>query len=157
MKKTKLLMPLALALLLTSMIAASASASKVPTFTLSSQSTQLQFNLPAGTVFNGSISTTGTFRFWVNAPSGAQIINLGLIDNTKAFGFVAPQDGNYTFNFENDLPTPVEIEFSYVTNPDISGGNNSAGLSPVYLVIPIAIAILGSFLIFYFVRRRNKS
>lgn len=150
-------MSLALALLLALTIAASASATKVPTFTLSSQSTQLLFNLSTGTAFNGSILTTGTVRFWVNAPSGDQIVNLGLVDNTKAFGFVALQDGNYTFNFENDLPNSVQIDFFYVTNPDISGDSNSAVLSPVYLVIPIVIAVMGSVLIFYFVRCRNKS
>jgi hypothetical protein len=111
--------------------------------------------LANGTTFNGSISTTGTVRFWVNDPNGAQIANLGLIDKATTFSFVAQQNGNYSMNFENDLPASIQVTLSYVTNPDISG-NSSAGTPIIYLLIPIIIAILGCILIIYFVRRKNN-
>ena len=133
----------------------SASATTIPTFTLSAQSSQLKYTLPAGTTFNGSISTTGTIRFWVSDPNGFQIVNLGLIDQEATFSFVAQQAGNYTLNFENDLPNPVQVTFSYETNPDIST-NNSTSIPLVYLTIPIAIAVIGSVLIIVLARRKRK-
>jgi hypothetical protein len=144
------------ALLLLSVIASSAFATTVPTFTLSSQSSQIQYVLPQGTTFNGSISTTGTFRFFVSAPNGTIIINLGLIDKTTTFGFVSQQNGTYIFNFENDLPNSIQVTFSYVTNPEIPGNSNSTGTSPIYLLIPVTIAIVGSFLIVFVLRRKSK-
>lgn len=133
-----------------------ASATTLPVITLSASSAQLPISLPKGTLFNGSISTTGTVRFWVNAPNGAQIVNLGLIDKTKTFSFIAQQNGNYTLNFENDLTKSIQITFSYVTDPDISSGNDSTGIPIIYLMISIVIAILGSILIIFFVRRKNR-
>jgi hypothetical protein len=112
--------------------------------------------LPNGTTFNGSISTTGTVRSWVTDPNGTQIANLGLIDKATTFSFVAQQTGNYSMNFENDLPASIQVTFSYLTNPDISG-NNSTGTPVFYLMIPIVIAVLGSILIIYFVRRKTKN
>src|SRR5665647_682571 len=144
MKNITLLIYTALAaLLLVSGMVFPAFAVTVPTFTLSFSSTQLKFMLPTETMFNGSIVTTGTVRFWVSAPNGAQIVNLGLIDKTTTFSFIAPQNGNYTLNFENDLPNPIQVTFSYVTNPDLSGNNNSTGISQSYVLIPVIIAILG--------------
>ena len=145
------------ALIIVPFTALSASATVVPAFNVSSLS-QLQIELPAGTTFNGSISTSGTLRFWVSAPDGGLIVNLGLIDVPSTFGFVAQQSGNYTLNFENDLPssTPIQVSFSYSTNPDISGSNNSTGISTSYLVITVIITVLGSILIIFFVRRKNK-
>jgi hypothetical protein len=130
-------------------------ATTTQTFTLSSQITQTQYQLPKGTIFNGSISTTGAVRFWVSAPNGSQIVNLGLIDQAATFSFIAKQNGNYTLNFENDLPTEVQVTFSYITNPDISSGN-STGTPIGYLFIPITIAVLGCILIIFLVRRKNK-
>lgn len=156
MKRTKLLMLTVLTALLTaSLIALSVSATTVPAFTLSSSSAQIPIVLPSGTIFNGSISTTGTVRFWVSNPNGATIVNLGLIDKAATFSFVAQQDGNYTLNFENDLPNPIQVAFSYTTNPDISGGNNST-IPVSYLLIPIIISIVGSILIIFFARRKSK-
>jgi hypothetical protein len=132
------------------------SATTLPAITLSASSAQLPIFLPLGTTFNGSISTSGTVRFWVSAPNGAQIVNLGLIDKTTTFSFVANQNGNYTLNFEKDFTNSIQVTFSYTTNPDISDGNNSAGTPPVYLVISIVIAVLGSILIIFLVRRKNK-
>ncbi|MGE5575424.1 MAG: hypothetical protein ACM3UL_04755 [Ignavibacteria bacterium] len=133
----------------------SASAATIPTFTLSAQSSQLKYTLPAGTEFNGSISTTGTIRFWISAPNGFQIVNLGLIDQKATFSFVAQQAGNYTLNFENDFPNPIQVMFSYETNPDIST-NSSTFIPLIYLAIPITIAVAGSILILFSMRRRNK-
>jgi hypothetical protein len=145
-------------LLITTLIAPAAFATTIPSFTLSSSGAQLPIVLPKGTTFNGSISTTGTLRFWVSDPNGIQIVNLGLIDRSASFGFVALQDGNYTLNFENDLPTsnPIQVTFSYTTNPNISGGNSSTGTPLIYLVLSIIIAIVGSILIIFFVRRKAK-
>jgi hypothetical protein len=157
MKKTKLLMSNALAvLLLASLMVVSVFATTVPTFTLSSSSNQLQYVLPAGTTFNGTISTTGSVRFWVSAPNYAEIVNLGIIDKTTTFSFVAPQNGTYLLNFENDLPTSIQVTFSYVTNPVIPGSNNPAGISQSYLLITVIIAVLGSFLIIFVLYRRSK-
>ena len=157
MKKTKLLMSTELiALLLASLMVLSAFATTVSTFTLSASSNQLSYVLPAGTIFNGSISTTGDVRFWVSAPSYAEIDNLGIIDKTTTFSFVAQQNGTYTLNFENDLPNSIQVTFSYVTNPVIPGSNNSTGNSLSYLLITVIIAVLGSFLIIFVLRRKSK-
>jgi hypothetical protein len=93
----------------------------------------------------------------VSAPNGNIIINLGLIDKTTTFTFTAQQTGNYTLTFENDLPNSVEVTFSYVTNPDISGGSNSAGIPLIYIPIFIIIAVFGSILILFFARRKKNS
>jgi hypothetical protein len=156
MQKIKNLAPIFVSLFLVAVITTlSASAVSIPTFTLSAQSSQLNYALPAGTTFNGSISTTGTIRFWVSDPQGVQIINSRLIDQKAAFGFVAEQVGNYTLNFENDLPTAVQVTFSYETNPEIPT-NNSTFISLAYLSIPIAVAVIGSVLIFVLLRRKRK-
>jgi hypothetical protein len=133
-----------------------ASATTLPAITLSASSAQLPILLPTGTTFNGSISTTGTVRFWVTAPNGVQIVKLGLIDTANTFSFVANQNGNYTMNFENSLINPIQVTFSYVTDPDIPSVNNSTGIPLVYLLLSIIIAVLGSILIIFFVRRKNK-
>jgi hypothetical protein len=159
MKKPRILtLTVTMVFLITSLIAPAAFATTIPTFTLSSSGAQLPITLPAGTTFNGSISTTGTIRFWVNDPNGIQIVNMGLIDNSGSFGFVAAQDGNYTLNFENDLPNsnPIQVTFSYTTNPEISSGNSSAGTPTIYLVISVIIAIVGSILIILFINRKGK-
>jgi hypothetical protein len=157
MKKIKILPSIAITLLLImSFTALIASATTLPAITLSASSAQLPIILPTGTTFNGSISTTGTVRFWVTAPNGVQIVKLGLIDTTTTFSFVANQNGNYTMNFENGLINPIQVTFSYVTDPDIPSVNNSTGIPLVYLLLSILIAVLGSILIIFFVRRKNK-
>ena len=156
MRKIKISISLVSSLLLVLAITTlSASATTIPAFTLSAQSSQLKYTLPAETTFNGSISTTGTIRFWVSDPNGFQIVNLGLIDQEATFSFVAQQAGNYTLNFENDLPNPIQVTFSYETNPDVST-NNSTSTPLVYLTIPIAIAVIGSVLIIGLARRKRK-
>jgi hypothetical protein len=160
MKTTKKITCTALtaALLMLTLMALSASATTVPTFTVTSIS-QLPITLPAETTFNGSILTSGTIRFWVSSPSRAQIVNLGLVDDVAAFSFVAEQAGNYTFNFENGLPNsnPVEVTFSFVTDPEIDDNSGSTGLSFEYLLpIMAVIAVVGSILIFFLIRRKNK-
>jgi hypothetical protein len=131
----------------------SVSGTTVPTFTLSAQTSQLKYTLPAGTTFNGSITTSDTVRFWVSDPDGALIVNLGLVDNEAAFSFVAVQTGNYTLNFENTFPDPIEVSFSYQTNPELPG-NDSTPL--IYLAIPIAIAVFGSALMIVSIRQKRK-
>jgi len=131
-------------------------ATTVPTFTLSSQTSQLTYLLPQGTTFNGSISTTGGVRFFISAPNGTIIINLGIIDKPTIFSFVSQQNGTYTLNFENDLPNSIQVTFSYVTDPEIAGSNNSPGLSPIYLIIFVIVAVVGSFLIIYIMRRKTE-
>jgi hypothetical protein len=150
MKRIKILTGFAIAIILTmSFTAFLVSATTLPAITLSASSAQLTIMLPKETTFNGSISTTGTVRFWVNAPNGVQIVNLGLIDKTTAFNFVANQNGNYTMNFENDLTTSIQVTFSYVTNPDLSDAINSTGIPIVYIGISIIIAVLGIIMIIF--------
>ncbi len=161
MKTTKTLtcIVLSAALLMLSLFALSASATTVPTFTVTSLS-ELPIVLPAETTFNGSILTSGTIRFWVSGPNGAQIVNLGLVDEVAAFGFVAEKNGNYTFYFENDLPNsnPVEVTFSFVTDPELDDSNGLTGLSFGYLLpIMVVIAVVGSVLIFFLIRRKTKN
>ena len=142
--------------LLASLMAVPAFATTVPTFTLSASSNQLQYVMPQGTIFNGTIATTGSVQFWLSAPNYAEIVNLGIIDQTTSFSFVAPQNGTYTMNFENDMSNSVQVTFSYVTNPVIPGSNNS-GISESYLLITIIIAVLGSFLIIFVLNRKSKT
>ncbi len=159
MKKTKLLTSLALGVLILAslmILSVHASTATFPTFTLSQSSTQLHYSLPTGTQFNGSISTSGPVRFFASSPNGTVIVNLGLVDKTASFSFIAQQTGNYTLNFENDLPSSVQVTFSYVTNPDISGGSNSEGIPLMYLPIFIIIVVFGSILIIFFSRRKYK-
>jgi hypothetical protein len=136
----------------------SASATTVSTFTVS-QSSQIQFLLPAGTTFNGSISVSSTLRFWVNSPSGYQIVNLGLIDQSEVFGFVAQEDGNYTMNFENGLPyaNPVQVTFSYTTNPDVTSNDNSTGIPLTYWLAIVLIIIVGVVLIVVLRYRKDRN
>jgi hypothetical protein len=157
MKKMKLVVDVALSvLLLTSLTAFSALATTYPTFTLSASSNQLQFALPQGTTFNGTISTTCSLRFFVSDPNGREIVNLGIIDKNTTFSFVAHQSGTYLLNFENDLHNTIQVTFSYETNPELQSNSNSTGTSLIYLVIPIIIAVVGSLLIIFVVRRKNK-
>jgi len=156
MKKTCLLVSVVLAAtLLLALVPFSVFALTVPTFSLSESSYRLQYVLPAGTTFNGSIATTGSVRFWVSDPNMAQIVNLGIIDNADAFSFVAKQNGTYTFNFENDLPNTIQVSFSYVTNPTIPGGGSS-GIVWAYLVIFVVVAVVGSVVIIFVIRRTTK-
>lgn len=158
MKKTEILTCTVLTMLMTMpLMVFSASATSVPTFSVSSLS-QLHIAVPAGTTFSGSISTSATLRFWVSAPNGAQIVNLGLIDAPTTFSFVAQQTGNYTLNFENDVPhsNPIQVDFSYKTNPELPGSNNSSGIPISYLAIAVIITIFGSILIILLIHRKNK-
>jgi hypothetical protein len=159
MKRTKYFISAALAafaLMFLMVFSASASTATFPTFTLSSSSTQLNYALPEGTEFDGSILTTGPIRFFVSAPNGFVIVNLGIVDEAGKFNFTSQETGNYTLTFENALPNSVQVTFSYMTNPDISIDNNSAGLPFIYLPIFIIIAVFGSIFIIFLVRHRNK-
>ncbi len=158
MKKTKLLIFTALAaVLLMSSMAIPAFATSVPPFTLQGSVNQLIYVMHAGTTFNGTISTTGPVRFWTSDPNGFEIVNLGIIDTTTTFNFTAPLNGTYIFNFEEDLGNSIQVTFSYVTNHPISSVNNSPGFSDVYFLITVIIAIVGSILIVFIIRRKNKS
>jgi hypothetical protein len=157
MKKTKLLISATLAIfLIASLIASSASAVTEPTFTLSASLNQLQYLMHQGTIFNGTIATTGSVRFWVNAPNEDKIVDLGIIDKTTSFSFVATQKGTYTLNFENDLSNSIDVTFSYTSNPQIQETNNSAGASLIYFVATVIIAVVGSILIILIIRRKSK-
>ena len=140
-------------LLLATLTACPAFASNSTAFSLALATNQIQFKIPAETTFNGTISTSGMIRFWVTAPNGAPVVNLGIIDSHGSFGFVAEQNGTYTFNFENDLPNTVQVTFSYDTNPQLPNGGSAV---PVNLIVVGAVAVAGSLLIIYAVRRKNK-
>jgi hypothetical protein len=158
MPKTKLMMftVLTLILMLPFMVV-SGSASTVSTFTVY-QSSQIQFVIPTGTIFNGSFSVTSTVRFWVNAPDGTQIVNLGLIDSTAIFGFVAKERGNYTMNFENDLPNAnhSQVTFSYATNPELPESGNSAIIPVTYWIAIVLIVVVGVVLIVVLRYRKDR-
>jgi hypothetical protein len=155
MNKNRALTWLLTALLLLSLTAFPAYAGTTETFTINPPSTtQYTFYLPQGTTFNGSISTSGTIRVWVTNSSGGQVVNLGLIDQTVNFGFASVQDGNFSINFENDLPNSVQVTFSYDTNPQIP--KTDLTLIPLsYLPVFLAIVVLGSILILIFAHRKK--
>lgn len=158
MKKTKLLIIAALAtLLLTSFTVFSVSATTEPSFTLSASSNQFQYKLPAGTIFNGTIQTSGEVQFWVNAPNYNEIVNLGIIDKTTTFSFVAPQNGTYTMTFNEDSGNSVTVTFSYTTNPVIPGSNISPETGYIYTAITVVIAVVGSIIVILIVRRISKT
>jgi len=157
MQKSKLLGFMTLTLLLLALIVPlCVLAVTVPTFSLSTQSNQLYYDLPAGTTFNGSITTTGSLRFWVSDPNFAEIVNLGIVDNSASFSFVAKQNGTYTFNFENDLPNTIQVSFSYTTNPTLPNSNQPGGF-PSYLLIIVIVAIVGSLTIIFVGRRKRRT
>jgi len=149
------------ALLFVSIGIFSVSAKTTQTFPLAGSSNQFQFVLPAGATFNGSVSTTGLVQVWVNGPSQAAILNLGLIDKTTTFNFVAQQNGTYLVNFENDLSSSIQVTFSYVTNPSVQGissgsTSTSQGMSLTYTLITVIAAVAGSTVIILLLRRQKK-
>jgi hypothetical protein len=156
MKKGLYALTLAAVLVVLALSASSVLAS-TSSFTVS-QTSQIRFMLPAGTIFNGSISTSSTLRVWVDAPDASQIVNLGLIDHSASFGFVTPQDGNYTMNFENGLPmtNPVDVTFTYTTNPDVTSNSDSTGTPLAYWVTMTLIFVVGVVLIVIAARRRKR-
>ena len=158
MKKNKLLTSALLVVLMVILVFPS-QATEVEPFNLSHSTGQLLYVLSVGSIFNGSVSATGSVRVWMNAPNGEQIINLGLIDVPTNFGFVAQQNGTYILNFENDLQNTISVTFNYQTVPELFTGeedNNSYRLSLSYLIVPILLSIFGSVLILLVMRRKNK-
>jgi len=157
MTKNGAIICLLTSLLLLSLLVSMATAATTETFTVAPPSTtQYTFNLPKDTTFNGSVSTSGTIRLWVSNSSGAQIVNLGLITGSAKFSFVANVDGNYSVNFEDDLPNPAQVTFTYDTNPQIPSTDSS--IIPLsYLPIFIAIVVLGSLIILVLFRKNKKS
>lgn len=156
MNKIKILTLTALTLLLAaSFLALSASAETTETFTVTQTTYQITFNLPAGTAFNGSLSTSSTVRVWVSDPNGTLIANPGLVDSSASFSFVAAKEGNYYVSFENPLANPATVTFTYQTNPDISGGNPSLlpfSIWPIFAVV----TVVGCVLIVYLSRRKRR-
>jgi hypothetical protein len=141
-------------LMLSTMMIFPAYASDSTTFSLALSTNQIQYTIPAGTMFNGSIATTGMVRFWVTAPNEIEIVNLGIIDKTNSFSFVAQQNGTYTFNFENDLPNTIQVTFSYTANPQLP--NSNTGIPLTYFLVVGTVAVAGSLLIFFGIRHKTR-
>jgi hypothetical protein len=138
--------------------APSASATTVPLFALQPfHASYLVYNLPEGTTFNGSISTTGDVRVVVNNPNNAQIVNLGVIYQATTFTFNATQNGNYTIYFENDLNEAVDISFSYVTNSPIPSTTSPFPISISELLTILSIVAIAVILILRFALRRSQT
>jgi hypothetical protein len=157
MQKTKTATYSALSvLLITICLTPFATAAITSTFTITASTKQILIDLPAGTVFNSTINTSATIRVWASDKNGSLVSNLGLIDNSAQLNFVAPNDGIYTINFENNLANPSSVTFTYQTNPDVTGGNTSI-LPITYLPIFIAITIVGIVAIIYISRKNRKS
>jgi hypothetical protein len=131
-------------------------AATTETFTVTRATYQITFNLPAGTAFNGSLSTTGTVRVWVNDANGTLIANPGLVDTTASFNFTTAKDSNYYINFENPMSTSASVTFTYQTDPELPSGSSS--ILPFWLLpIFVVITIVGCVLIFYFSRKRKHN
>jgi LPXTG-motif cell wall-anchored protein len=156
-EKTKPLLTFAVltALLLTSAAASQVSAASSTSFNLAQETNQIQYKIPSGTQFNGSIATSGMVRFWVTAPGGAEVVNLGIVDKTTPFSFVAQQNGTYTFNFENDMPNTITVTFSYTTNPQLPETSTVPNMTYILIGV-VAVAVAGSLIIIFAVRRKNK-
>lgn len=158
MQKAKLLTITTLsAILALSALVLAASATNVPSFAVTELS-ELPIQLPAGTTFNGSIAASGLIRVWVVAPQGAQGISLGIIDKPTDFGFVATKEGNYTVYFENGAfgSSPVQVNFSFTTDPDISGNDQQLGIPLIYIAAVAAVGVVGSILIFFTIRQGER-
>ena len=143
------------ALLIASSGKPSAFGTTEPTFTLSASANQLQYMMPAGTAFNGSVSTTGAVRVWVNAPNGYKIVDLGIVDKTASFNFVASQNGTYTVNFENDMSNSIQVTFSYANNPAIQAINGSSEINETYIAITIVIVVIIALLLLIFISKHS--
>jgi hypothetical protein len=155
MVKTKYFAFALFAVFVLSVLCASpAFASDTTSFSIALDTNQIQYKIPAGTTFNGTIATNGMIRFWVSAPNGEQIENLGLVETTTSFGFTAPQNGTYTFNFENDMPNTVTVTFTYSTDPQLP--NSNTGAPSIFVWVVVAVAVVGSLLIFFGIRRKTK-
>jgi|WetSurMetagenome_2_1015567.scaffolds.fasta_scaffold39547_5 hypothetical protein len=158
MQKAKLLtITVLIAILALSACVLATSATNVPSFTVTGLM-QLPIELPAGTTFNGSIAASGLIRVWVVAPESAQGISLGIVDKPTDFGFVATKEGNYTVYFENGAlgSSPVQVNFSFTTNPDITGNDQQSGIPLIDIAAVMAIGIVGSVLIFVTIRRGER-
>ncbi len=156
MKKRQLLLFALLAIPL-ALFATPIYAANEQTFTLNQSIAQFRYTLPANTTFNASISTTGAVRVWLTEPNGTAIINSGIIEKDTTFSFVAKQNGTYTLNFENDVASPIQVTFSYQTNPPLEGDNNNS-VDALLSLLPIlvVITVVGSVLIVLFIHRRNS-
>jgi hypothetical protein len=153
MNKTRTLTLIILAVLASSLMAACVSASTTETFTVSQATKRYTFELPQGAIFNGSLTTTGAVRVWVNDANGTQLANLGLVDTDGQFSFVAAHEGNYYVNFENNIANTVKVTFTYQTNPELE--NKSAfpvALLPIAAIIIAAVCIV----LVIMIRRRFK-
>jgi len=154
-RKAGLIFSVLLALLLTLSLAPVSFAASSTKFTIALSTNQIQFRIPAGTQFNGSIATTGMVRFWGSGPNGTQVVNLGIVDKSATFSFNTTASGIYTFNFENDLPNTITVTFTYTSNPPLPETGTGA-LTTYLLVAIVAVAIGGSLLIIFLVRRKIK-
>lgn len=157
MNKTKMLTFTALTLLIAaSFLLLTAQAATTETFTVTRGTYQVTFNLPAGTAFNGSLTTTGTVRVWVNDANGSLIANSGMVDSNASFNFTAAKDGNYIVNFENPMSNSASVTFTYQTDPELPSDSNS--ILPFWLLpVFVVITIVGCVLIIYLSRRRKHA
>ena len=151
MNKTRALTLIILAVLASSLMATCVSASTTETFTVSQATQRYTIELPQGAIFNGSLTTTGTVRVWVNDANGTQLANLGLVDTNGQFSFVAAHEGNYYVNFENNLANTVQVTFTYQTNPELE----TTSALPVFLLPIVAIIIAAVCIILVIVIRRK--
>ena len=158
MQKSKLATIVTIIAMLTiSIFTLTSSATNVPSFTVTGLS-QLPIELPAGTIFNGTVAANGLIRVWVVAPEGAQGLSLGIVDKPTDFGFVAAKEGNYTVFFENGAlgSSPVQVNFSFTTNPDITGENPQSGMPLIDIAAVVVVGVVGSVLIFVTIRRGER-
>ena len=133
----------------------SVAASTTETFAVTASTYQITFDLPTGTTFNGSISTSETIRVWVSNANGSVVANLGLIDNNFCFSFITHKDCTYYVYFENPLTSPAQVTFSFQTEPDLLNGSPSLlpfSLWPIFVII----TVVGCVVLFY-LSHRNRN
>ena len=115
-------------------------AATVETFTVSPLSTtSIKVNIQNGTELNGSISTNGDIRFFINGPQGKPISDLGIASTSAKFTFTAPEDGNYSLNFENGRLTPTDVSLVFDAQSEITSIAGSQTI-PAYVLVIAATA-----------------
>jgi hypothetical protein len=155
MNQTSAVTCIALTLLLFGLCFVSVASATTTTFTITTSTKQYALDLPAGTIFNATITTTSTIRVWASDANGSIVANLGLVDNSAQLNFVATKGAIYTFSFENSLAESAKVTLAYQTDPELSSDNTSM-LPITYLPVFIVVTVVGCILIVYFSRKNRK-
>jgi uncharacterized membrane protein YjgN (DUF898 family) len=146
------------ALILITFPLATTHASNVETFAVSGLSTTaIRLTLSNGTQVNGTISTNGNIRFFINNPHGEEIYDLGIVSVSVQFSFKATEDGNYSLNFQNGHLDTANVDFIFDYSGQTPNGTTSSVIPINVLVTVVSVVCLGIILgLATFQRHRSK-